>query len=79
MTHVSSMVTDRPEDATDENGMLNDVVVLELSDNDGEDGSQKGIKIPKNKKPTADIEEFWEPVPHRKGDTTAHHRCLCCK
>jgi hypothetical protein len=61
-THASSMVTDRLEDTTDENGMLNDVVVLELSDDDGEDTPKNGIKIPKNKNPMADIEEFWELV-----------------
>jgi len=59
--------------------MLKDVVVLELSDNDGEDTPKNGIKIPKNKNPTADIEAFWEPVPRRKGDTTPRRRCLCCK
>jgi hypothetical protein len=47
--------------------MLNDVVVLELSDDDGEDTPKNGIKIPKNKNPTADIKEFWEPAPRPKG------------
>ena len=60
MTYASSTVADRPEDTTDENGMLKDVVVLELSDNDGEDTPKNSIKIPKNKNPTADIEAFWE-------------------
>jgi len=79
-THVSSMITDQPEDATDEHGMLNDVIVLELSnDNNGEDRQKNGIKIPKNKNPTANIEEFWEPAPCCKGNTTAHRQCVCCK
>ena len=56
--------------------MLNDVVVLELSD---DDKPKTSIKILKNKNPTADIEEFWEPVPRHKGDATARRRCLCCK
>ena len=64
-------VTDSLEDSVDENGILDDVVILELSDNDSEDKPKPGIKIPKNKNPTADIEEFWEPVPRRKGDATA--------
>ena len=64
-------VTDSLEDSVDVNGILDDVVVLELSDNDSEDKPKPGIKIPKNKNPTADIEEFWEPVPRRKGDATA--------
>ena len=72
-------VTDLLEGSVDENGMLDDVVVLELSDDDSEDKPKAGIKIPKNKNPTADIEEFWVPVPHRKGDATARRRCLCCK
>ena len=72
-------VTDLLEDSVDENGMLDDVVVLELSDDNGEDKPKPGIKIPKNKNPTADIEEFWEPVPRCKGDATARRRCLCCK
>ena len=72
-------VTDLLEGSVDENGMIDDVVVLELSDDDSEDKPKAGIKIMKNKNPTADIEEFWEPVPHRKGDATARHRCLCCK
>ena len=59
--------------------MLNDVVVLELSDNNSEDKPKPGIKIPKNKNLTADIEEFWELVPRCKGDATACRRCLCCK
>ena len=64
-------VTDSLEDSVDENGILDDVVVLELSDNDNEDKPKPGINIPKNKNPTADIEEFWEPVPRCKGDATA--------
>ena len=72
-------VTDLLEGSVDENGMIDDVVVLKLSDNDSEDKPKAGIKIMKNKNPTADIEEFWEPVPRRKGDATARCRCLCCK
>ena len=72
-------VTDLLEGSVDENGMINDVVVLELSDDNGEDKPKPGIKIPKNKNPTADIEEFWEPVPRREGDATARRWCLCCK
>jgi len=79
MTYASSMVADRLEDTTDENGMLKDIIVLELLDNDGEDMPKNGIKIPKNKNPTANIEEFWELVPRCKGDTIAHCWCLCCK
>jgi hypothetical protein len=67
------------EDTMDENKMLNDVAILELSDNDSEDKLKTGIKIPKNKNPTSNIEEFWEPVPRCKGDATAHHQYLCCK
>ena len=71
--------TDLLEGSVDENGMLDDVVVLERSDDDGKDKPKAGIKITKNKNPTADIEEFWGPVPHWKGDATACRRCLCCK
>jgi len=79
MTHFPSPGTDLLEDTMDENGMLNDVVVLELSDNDSKDKPKNGIKIPKNKNPTANIEEFWEPVPCHKGDARACRRCLCCE
>ena len=53
--------------------MLNNIAILELSDNDSEDKPKIGIKILKNENPTANIEEFWEPVPCCKGDATAHH------
>jgi len=77
-THFLSPGTDLLEVTMDETGMLNDVVVLELSDNDSEDKPKNGIIIPKNKNLTANIED-WEPVPHSKGDARAHCQCLCCK
>jgi len=51
--------------------MHNDVNIIEL---ESEEEPQQ-----KNKSnPTADIDEFWEKVPHRKGDKKGRRKCKSC-
>ena len=59
----------------DENGMYQDVIVLEI-DSDSTDPKNKNKN--KNKNPKADIEHFFEPAKHVKGDKKGWQLCKTC-
>lgn len=53
--------------------MYKDVNIMEISSDDQSDSQ------PKNKRnPTADIEQFFEPARHVKGDKRGRRRCKAC-
>ena len=53
--------------------MYKDVNIMEISSDDQSDSR------PKNKRnPTADIEQFFEPARHVKGDKRGQHQCKAC-
>jgi hypothetical protein len=57
----------------DENGMYQDVNVMEI-DSDSTDPEKKN----KNKNAKADINHFFELVKHIKGDKRGWRRCKSC-
>ena len=58
---------------TDENGMYKDVNVMEIGSDD------QSNPQPKNKKnPTTDIEQFFKPAKHVKGDKRGWRQCKAC-
>jgi hypothetical protein len=57
---------------TDENRMYKDVNIMEISSDDQSDSR------PKKRNPTADIEQFFEPSTHVKGDRRGRRRCKAC-
>ena len=52
--------------------MHEDVQVIDI-ESDTEDTGRRN-----KSNPTADIDEFWEKVPHKKGDNKGHRKCLTC-
>jgi hypothetical protein len=60
---------------TDEDGMYQDVIVLDI-DSDSADPENKNKN--KNKNPTADIEHFFKPAKHVKGDKKGRRLCKTC-
>jgi hypothetical protein len=58
---------------TDENGMYRDVNVMDISS----DSTDPELKK-KNKNAKADIDHFFEPVKHVKGDKRGRRRCKSC-
>jgi hypothetical protein len=57
----------------DENGMYKDVHVMEITSGDESDDK------PKNKRnPTADIDKFFEPTKHIKGEKRGRRQCRAC-
>lgn len=58
---------------TDKNGMYRDVEVMEI-DSDSPDADMKS----KNKNAKADINHFFEPVKHFKGDRRGRRQCKSC-
>jgi hypothetical protein len=56
----------------DSDGMHLDVHVAEI------ESEAEGTQRPNKKNPSADIEEFFEKVPHRKGDKKGRRRCKSC-
>lgn len=70
----NSLAHDAGETAlVDEDGMYRDVVVLDI-DSDSTDPENKN----KNKNPTADIEHFFTPTKHVKGDKKGRRQCKTC-
>jgi hypothetical protein len=59
--------------STDKDGMYQDVVVLDI-DSDLTDPENKN----KNKNPKADIDHFFEPAKHVKGDKKGRRLCKTC-
>jgi hypothetical protein len=60
---------------TDENGMYRDVNVIDIDDDsDSPDPEKKN----KNRNATADIDHFFEPVKHFKGDKRGRRQCKSC-
>src|SRR5271156_2680397 len=55
--------------------MHHDVHVMDIEDSESE---SQGAECPNNKNPTADVDEFFEKVPHQKGDKKGGRRCKSC-
>jgi hypothetical protein len=61
--------------STDENGMYQDVIVLDI-DSDSTDPENNNKN--KNKNPKADTKHFFEPAKHIKGDKKGRRLCKTC-
>ena len=55
--------------------MHRDVHVMDIEESESE--SQE-TQRPNKKNPTADVDEFFEKVPHQKGDKKGRRRCKSC-
>jgi hypothetical protein len=71
LTHCVLFVTDTDCDG---DGMHHDVHVADIA---SESESERTHRPNKNN-PSVDIEEFFEKVPHRKGDKKGRRRCKSC-
>ena len=59
---------------TDNDGLYQDVAVMEI-DSDSSDSEKRN----KNKNPKADIDQFFDPVRHMKGDKHGRRQCKTCR
>ena len=55
--------------------MHRDVHVMDIEDSESE---SQGAQRPNKKNPSADVDEFFEKVPHQKGDKKGRRRCKSC-
>ena len=63
------------DDECNKDGMHHDVHVMEIENNESD---SQATKRSNKKNPTADVEEFFEKVPHQKGDKKGRRRCISC-
>jgi hypothetical protein len=71
LTHCVLFVIDPDRDG---DGMHHNVHVAEIASDSEAEGTQR----PNKNNPSADIEEFFEKVPHRKGEKKGCRRCKSC-
>ena len=63
------------DDECNKDSMHHDVHVMEI---ENDESDSQATKRPNKKNPTADVEEFFEKVPHQKGDKKGRRRCISC-
>lgn len=74
-SHSSQLFSCITDDSRDNEGMHHDVHYMDIGDSESE---SQGTQRPNKKNPTADVDEFFEKVPHQKGDNKGRRRCKSC-